>query len=178
MERSAIYRRALAPIMILAGIFGVTAAIIGILCHLDSMRAFGTLWLGTAVAVIVGVFLIARKQALKDREPFWSPPTRRVAEALSPSLMVGMCAGVVFVVPKLGSEFTTLLTLLWLLFYGLALHAAGFFMPRGMKIFGWFFVIAASVLFTFIGLANIELPFSAHWIMGFFFGVLHLACGA
>ena len=177
MERSAIYRRALAPIMLLAGVLGMVAAAIGILCHLDSMRAFGTLWLGTAAAVITGAFLIARKQALKDCEPFWSPPTRRVAEALLSPLMVGMCLGVVFVVPKLGDEFDTLLALLWLLFYGLALHAAGFFMPRGMKIFGWFFVIVACGLFTFIGLTNIELPFSAHWLMGFFFGVLHLAYG-
>jgi hypothetical protein len=80
-------------------------------------------------------------------------------------------------VPKPGNEFATLLTLLWLLFYGLALHSAGFFMPRGMKVFGWFFIIAACGLFTFIGLANIELPFSAHWLMGFFFGGLHLAYG-
>ena len=54
MERSAIYRRALAPIMIFAGLLGIAAAAIGLSCHLETMRAFGTLWLGTAVIVVAG----------------------------------------------------------------------------------------------------------------------------
>ena len=58
------------------------------------MRAFGALWLGTAAFVVAGAFLIARRQAIKDHEPFWSPPTRRVAQALLPPLLAGMCFGV------------------------------------------------------------------------------------
>ena len=93
MERSAIYRRALAPIMLFAGTLGVAAAAVGLLFHLDSMRAFGALWLGTAVVTVAGALLIARQQALKDKEAFWSPPTRRVGQALLPPLLAGMVLG-------------------------------------------------------------------------------------
>ena len=71
MERSAVYRRALAPIMLYAGALGVIAAATGLIFHLDAMRAFCSLWLGTAALAIGGAFLIARRQALKDKESFW-----------------------------------------------------------------------------------------------------------
>ena len=66
MERSALYRRALAPMMLFAGTLGVVAAAIGLLFHVESTRAFGMLWLATAAIVIAGAFLIVRRQAIKD----------------------------------------------------------------------------------------------------------------
>ena len=57
MERSAVYRRALAPIMLFAGVSGVAAAAAGLLFHLDSLRAFGALWLGPA-AIVVGACVV------------------------------------------------------------------------------------------------------------------------
>ncbi|HEU6447661.1 MAG TPA: hypothetical protein VFV23_04405 [Verrucomicrobiae bacterium] len=177
MERAAVYRRALAPIMLFAGTLGTLACVAGIVFHLDSMQAFGALWLGTAVIVVVGAFLIARRQAIGDRENFWSPPTRRVAQALLPPLFAGMFfSGILIFV---GVNNILLLTFIWILFYGCALHSAGFFMPRGMKIFGWLFIGLACVIlcaFAFIIPENFE--FNVHWLMGFFFGALHLAYGA
>jgi len=41
MERSALYRRALAPILLFAGTLGVTAAAVGLLLHLNPIRALG-----------------------------------------------------------------------------------------------------------------------------------------
>src|SRR5580704_17346270 len=114
MERSAIYRRALAPIMIFAGLLGVAAAAIGLCFHLDSMRAFGALWLGTAVVVVAGAFLISRRQAIKDKENFWSPPTRRVGQALLPPLFAGMFLGSAFVF--VGNN-SVILAFIWLFFY-------------------------------------------------------------
>jgi hypothetical protein len=181
MERSAVYRRALAPIMLFAGVLGILAAATGLLFHLDSTRAFGVLWLGTAVFVIVGAFLIARRQALKDSEKFWSPPTRRIAQALLPPLTAGTCVGLVIVGVAdrgLGSGFNLLLTLVWLLFYGCALHSAGVFMPRGMKLFGWIFIVLACGILCFFVIVQPEANLNEHWLMGFFFGVLHLAYGA
>jgi hypothetical protein len=181
MERSAIYRRALAPIMLFAGALGVVAAASGLLFRLDSMRAFGSLWLGTAAVVVVGALLITRQQALKDKEPFWSPPTRRVAQALLPPLFAGMFLGMVFTMLPGGGpvDFTFLLPFLWALFYGLALQAAGFFMPRGVKWFGWIYIGSACAVLCFFTVAQPDLDFnlSAHWLMGFFFGILHLAYG-
>jgi hypothetical protein len=177
MERSALYRRALAPIMLFTGALGVVAAAIGILFHLDSMRVFGALWLGTAVVVVSGVFFIARRQAIKDRESFWSPPTQRVGQALLPPLFAGMLLGFVFTFVGLANP--AILTFIWLFFYGCALHSAGFFMPHGMKWFGWLFILSASIaLLLLVMVVPPTAEFSAHWLMGFFFGVLHLAYGA
>ena len=51
-------------------------------------------------------------------------------------------------------------------------------MPRGVKCFGWLF-IASAIGFSYIfALGWLSFDFSAHWLMGFFFGVLHLAYGA
>jgi hypothetical protein len=181
MERSALYRRALAPIMLFAGTLGVVAAGCGLLLHLNSVRMFGLLWLGTAIVAIAGAFLIARRQSLKDKESFWSPPTRRVAQALLPPLSAGLCVslvGIYLVSSGVGGGFNLVLALTWLLFYGCALHAAGFFMPRGMKLFGWLFIGFACAIMFFLTFVEPEIQLNAHWLMGFCFGVLQLAYGA
>jgi hypothetical protein len=179
MERSAVYRRALAPIMIFAGLLGLAAAATGLLFHLDSMRAFGGLWLGTAAFVVAGAFFIARRQAIKDHEPFWSPPTRRVTQALIPPLLAGMAIGVCpAFFPEAEKDLNFGSVIVWIMFYGCALHAAGFFMPRGVKVFGWLFIVSACGVFYAFALGDLNSNFSAHWLMGFFFGVLHLAYGA
>jgi hypothetical protein len=175
MERAAIYRRALAPIMLFAGALGTAAAATGILFHLNSLRRFGALWLGTAAIVVAGAFLIARRQALKEHEDFWSPPTRRVGQALLPALLAGMILGGTFA--WIGLANPMILTFIWLLFYGCALHSAGFFMPRGMKWFGGTFVGLACVLLGLAAVAPPKMEINAHWLMGFFFGGLHLAYG-
>ncbi len=178
MERSAIYRRALAPIMLFTGFVGVVAAVIGILFHFNSTRSFGWLWLAVAAFAVGCSFVIARRQAIEDLEPFWSPPTKRVAQALLPPLTAGLITGVAFIFSSASFNLAPLLALLWMLFYGSALHAASFFMPRSMKMFAWIFIIGASGLLIVSSLTNIEIKFNVHELMGFFFGVLHLACGA
>ena len=179
MERSALYRRALAPIMLFVGVIGVLAAGAGLLLHLDPPLVFGALWLSAAVVAIAGAFFIVRRQALKDKEPFWSPPTRRVAQTLLPPLTAGMVVGVIFtLLPMSGFiDFTLLLPFLWALFYGCALHSAGFFMSRGVKWFGWIYILLACGILCFLIVVNPDSAISGHWFMGFFFGVLHLAYG-
>jgi uncharacterized membrane protein len=50
-------------------------------------------------------------------------------------------------------------------------------MPRGMRLFGWAFVIAGCALFA-VGIPDqLHRVNVAYGIMGFFFGVLHLAYG-
>lgn len=186
MERSALYRRALAPIMLFAGTLGIVAAAIGLLFHLDSMRSFGVLWLGTAIIAVIGSFLIARRQAVQDKEPFWSPPTRRVGQALLPALFVGFCLSVPFIIENPDPLLTALnhgrmlfVALAWILFYGCALTSAGFFMPRGIKFFGWLFIAGGCVVFYYFSTSeSADVEFNTHLLMGFFFGGLHLAYGA
>jgi hypothetical protein len=182
MERSALYRRALAPIMLSAGAIGVVAAASGLLFHLNSPQEFGELWLGTAIGVIVVAFFIARQQAFKSKEKFWSPPTRRVGQALLPPLLCGMVLGGALILVDDMWEYLPWLPFFWSLFYGLALHAAGFFMPRGVRWFGWIYIIVGCSFLSYFVMYEPDYyfnpHFNPHWLMGFFFGVLHLAYGA
>jgi hypothetical protein len=176
MERSAVYRRALAPIMLFAGTLGVIAAATGILFNQDSMRSFGALWLGTAAMVVAGAFLIARRQAVKDRENFWSPPTRRIGQALLPPLFAGMFLGFTFAFG--GFTNPTFIAVFWLFFYGCALHSAGFFISQGMRRFGWVLIGFTCAILCFLTFFSPAADINAHALMGFFFGGLHLAYGA
>jgi hypothetical protein len=181
MERSALYRRALAPIMIFAGTIGVAAGLAGWLCQIESNRGFVWLWLGAAVFSLAGALLLVRRQALKDAEPFWSPPTRRVSQALLPAFFVGLVTAVVILAFS-GSEshqdFQVMVLVLWCWFYGCAVHAAGFFMPRGVRWLGWIFIFIGSILLAFLsfGLRGLE-RVPPHLLMGGIFGGLHLAYG-
>jgi len=174
MERSAVYRRALAPVMTLTGVLGLAAALGGWLGKIESPRAFVVYWLVVSLAAIIGAFLLVRRQALKESEPFWSPPTRRVTQAALPPLSAGLILTLIASFKTDGADMLRL-PVGWIILYGCALHAAGFFMPRGMKIFGWAFVLGgcALAIFDWPG----PLYVYAHGMMGFFFGALHLAYG-
>jgi hypothetical protein len=178
MERAALYRRALAPIMLTTGALGTIASAVGVLLKLNTARNFVLLWLATAVVAVATAFLLARRQALKEREPFWSPPTRRVAEALLPALFSGMFLGLLFLQADVPAELGFVMALLWILFYGCALHAAGFFMVRGMRLFGWLFIAGSVVSFVLRVAVDLDMNARhAHLLMGVFFGLLHLLYG-
>ena len=183
MERAAVYRRALAPIMLLTGIVGLSAAFMGWLLKIDSPGAFIAYWIVISLLPLAGSFVLIRAQALRDGEPFWSPPTRRVTQAILPPFVAGLVGSTLMFV-HLGSIQRDLaqviglawLPLGWIVLYGCAIHAAGFFMPRGIKLFGWAFIAGGCALFA-IGLPKVPLPLYAHGVMGLFFGLLHLAYG-
>jgi hypothetical protein len=178
MERSALYRRALAPIMILSGIIGIAAGLTGWLCGIESNRGFVYLWVVTAIISLAGALILMRRQALKDSEPFWSPPTRRVCQALLPAFFVGLVMACLILAfsSSSGSEgIQHLLIILWVLFYGCAVHAAGFFMLRGIRWLGWIFVIVGCVLLGSLNLGVDRLQ--PNLLMGGIFGGLHLAYG-
>lgn len=181
MERSAVYRRALAPVMIFAGLAGVAGGVIGWLGRIDTCRGFVWLWMTVALFSLAGSLLLVRRQALKDSEPFWSPPTRRVSQALLPAFFVGLLLAVTLLV-QLGDSADQyallLLQIFWCLFYGCAVHAAGFFMPRGIRWLGWVFIAIGAVLL--ICFCTVSLRFrqaSPNLLMGGVFGGLHLAYG-
>src|SRR5438477_5017538 len=133
MERSALYRRALAPIMIFNGLLGSAAALLGWLLRIEAPRSFILYWASVALFALAGSFLLVRRQALKESEAFWSPPTRRITQAVLPGLVVGFCiGGLVFI--SAGAEASNRndmlgifwLPLTWVILYGCAVHAAGF----------------------------------------------------
>src|SRR5215470_15729002 len=93
MERSAVYRRALAPVMTFTGLVGLLAALFANYYTIESFPQFPVYWMLVSLVAIGGDFLLVRRQSIKEREPFWSPPTRRVSQALMPALFVGATAG-------------------------------------------------------------------------------------
>jgi hypothetical protein len=189
MERSALYRRALAPVMLLAGSVGLLGAVAG--CHIPiaTPRAFAAYWMGLAAVTVALAYLLVRRQALKEAEPFWSPPTRRVTQAFLPAIAAGFLITVAVCAsmgrPRLLESMTfyasglaafVWLPALWLVLYGCAFHAAGFFLPRGMKLFGYLMLLGGCGLF-WIAFRQPPGFRAGHVVMGTFFGGLHLAYG-
>lgn len=180
MERSALYRRALAPIMLFAGALGVAAAVAGIVFRIEELHGFCQLWMGVAVFVLMGAILISRRQALRDREPFWSPPARRITAAFVPALTLGTCLG--FGMLRLANDEVPqflMVPALWIALYGCALHSGGHFAAGGLRKFAWLFIIPGCIALPWFiyprGVVSWQVP---HAVMGAWFGVLHLAYGA
>lgn len=188
MERSAIYRRALAPIMLTLGVVGVGAGLLGYVLALEGSRRFSAYWLGVSVIALATAYLQMRVQAIRDREEFWSPPTRRVTQAIAPALFVGgvLAAGITIVPERLffvppgiliGAPGWQLPPI-WMLLYGCAIHAAGFFMPRGFRLFGWAYIIAGACIFLAMLYLKDGVPMRlGHLFMAVAFGGPHLAYG-
>jgi hypothetical protein len=167
MERSALYRRALAPIMICTGVIGIGGAVLGWALPLESDRRFELYWMIVAIVAVLGALVLIRRQAVRQGEVFWSPPMRRVAQAMLPAMLVGFVAACFYHDPFA-------LVVIWPVLYGLAMHAAGFFMPRGIRLFGWIF-LAVGLLLYFIEPRSLAI--SPHLLMGLIFGASHLAYG-
>jgi hypothetical protein len=179
MERAAVYRRALAPVCLLTGVVGLIAGGVGWVTHCDSPRRFVLFWFGVAAATLAGAFVVIRRQALRERQSFWSPPTRRVAQAMLPCLFIGWVAGLMLAFVANDQSLTCAAVPVWMALYGAALHAGGFFMQRGIKWFGWAFIAGGTVLLLYLVIRQSLPEFRfAHAFMGLVFGGLHLVYGA
>jgi hypothetical protein len=187
MERSALYRRALAPIMLIVGSIGSLAGFFAFYLKSDSLyrkqgwTAFILFWLITGLFALIASFLSVRRQALKESEPFWSPPTRRVTFALAPPLVVGLFLGIGKLIALNSNTFLIepyLLPGLWMIFYGCALCSAGFFMARGIRLLGLIFLICGMIYLS-INWIDLDFPklLQCHICMAATFGGLHLAYG-
>ncbi|HOC57170.1 MAG TPA: hypothetical protein PKI20_16245 [Verrucomicrobiota bacterium] len=177
MERSALYRRALAPIMSFAGLAGLAAAGGGCEAGIASGRAFVLYWLAVAAVTLAGVSLLVRRQALRDRETFWSLPTRRVARAAALPLAAGLVFSLVLLLLDVGHS-RWMFIFPNLFFYACALHAAGFFMSRGIRLFSWGLIVLGGVCLVVVPRFQTEPnPVVDHALMGGFFGLLHLGYG-
>src|SRR5208282_458048 len=100
-----------------------------------------------------------------------------IAQAVFPSLFVGLVFALV-IVANYSNSFDLPASVYfvpgWALLYGFALHSAGFFMPRGVRLFGWFFV--ASGLAMILGMSQMKYV-SGNLAMGVIFGGFHLGHG-
>lgn len=178
MERTAVYRRALAPLSLVVGGIGMVSGIVAWLSDIRGTVAFVVWWFVTGLIAAGAGFFKVRTQALKDQEPVWSPPTKRVFQALAPPLVSGFITGIIFIVLELDTHIgISFLPILWMLFFGSGLHSAGFFMKRGIRLLGWIFILTAlielALLVIFPQLRDNSL--AGHFIMATVFGGYNLA---
>jgi len=179
MEHVGLYRRALAPVAIFVGVLGIAAAVFAQAVGWTEPNHFTSYWMGVAVISILSALLLIRSQALKGGEKFWSPPTRRVAKAMAPMLAAGLGLGLLELLHAPMDRDGVSLAAMWMILYGGALHSAGFFMQRGLRLLGWIFVFIG-IFCLFISESQ-ELSWladsQAHWVMGWAFGVNNLVYG-
>ncbi|MBI1839602.1 MAG: hypothetical protein HYR88_01975 [Verrucomicrobia bacterium] len=176
MERSAVYRLALAPPMVLAGNLGTLGALLALRLHVESGPRFALFWMSVCLLAILGALFLTRRQAMGAGEPLWSMPARRVVFAALPALILGGASGLIAHLSGAGSLRGASL---WLGFYGCALHAAGFFTVRGMRLMG-LMLIALALLGLLIDaeMIPITLKSPGNFMMGLGFGISHLAYAA
>jgi len=182
MEQASVYRRAMAPVAIIVGSLGLAAAGLAQAVDWTGPERFAGYWLGVAMMSTMAALLLIRRQALKSKEEFWSPPTRRVAQAMAPLLVTGLGLGLLEILRAPGERDSIQLVALWMVLYGGALHAAGFFMRRGLKLMGWIFVVIGSLSLFFheldkLGLMSWISGDHAHLLMGWAFGANNLIYG-
>lgn len=187
MERAALYRRTLAPLMLATGVIGTAASGIGLLVPIRSPQAFLALWLAAAILALGLSLLIVRRQAITAKEPFSTPASRRVIGALYAPL----CAGAFLTLPVIvllgtgrvavAETVLPLVMCAWMGFYGCGLNAAGQYSSRGVRLLGWGFIGAGALLVTLhVGgywlpkLDSRELWGNSHATMGLTFGGFHL----
>lgn len=180
MERAALYRRALAPVMMATGLIATAGAVVGLAARIENLHAFVQLWMATGMAGIVATLLVARRQSLQERDPFFSPPARRVIAALIPALLVGGSLGAGFLqLPNGAARGYLMVPVLWIALYGCALHAAGWFTTRGLRWFGLVNLLPACLALPFVMRPPGECPWQTpHLVMGAWLGILHLAFGS
>ena len=179
MEQASVYRRAMAPVAIVVGLIGLAATGLAQTVDWAGPSRFAGYWLGVAFVAAMVALLLIRQQALSSKEDFWSPPTRHVAQALIPLLTAGLGLGLLEILNQPDARDSIRLTALWIILYGGALHAAGFFMRRGIRLLGWIFVIIGSLCLCFHELE--QTPWlngkHAHLLMGWAFGANNLMYG-
>jgi len=177
MERVSVYRRALAPVAITVGLLGLAAAGLAVAMGWTGEGRFAGYWLAVAVVALLAVLFLVRRQAIRDKEEIMPPTMRRVVRALAPMLLAGLGLGVLEILAKEHRDSIRLIAL-WMVLYGGALHAAGFFMQRGLRWLGSIFMFCGALCLCLHELGYVPaLKENAHWLMGWAFGANHLAYG-
>lgn len=183
MERAGLYRRALAPVMLLVGVVGVGAAIGAQYALVNTYADFLRWWVTTCLVAMLVVIGFARQQAWREKEPLLTAPAKRVVSALLAPYLSALVVSTPFRLITVDmSDHNTLLPLywligLWLLLHGCALNAAGMFISLGVRRLAWVFVLAGVALIALAFSHSLYEQMDPHLLMGATFGGFHLVAG-
>lgn len=198
MERATVYRTISWPTALFGGTLAVIlsallffreqAAISGAEGEerLISERAWVLCWI---VALVVtssfNVFLVARKSK-REKRLFFSPGLKMALRAFVPPMLAGGVVGTGLTLSGTAAMGASI----WVICYGLALHATRSLAPKSIPRLGWAFLLAgiAAFFYTWSDGSNplpavgapdhMESPMlEANLIMGICFGVFHLLYG-
>ena len=178
MERASVYRRALAPVSMAAGGMGLIAAGVAEVTGWTTDSHFAFYWLAVAFLTGAAALGLVRRQA---RRPVRNFGHRRPGGWRGPVADVygGIRLGVLEVMTPVASRDSIRLVALWMILYGGALHSAGFFMRRGLKLLGCAYVLgglgilALKLFMTSVDWTTVE----PHWLMAAAFGLGNLFYG-
>lgn len=180
MERSSVYRRKMAPMMLAAAVIGTLAGFGADVLKVQTPRMFAGYWGGIACVILLVSGYIVRSQAIRNRETFWTAPTWRIFVAFLPTIVVGGAVGVAYMLgpeTSIGLAGHVMLTA-WCVLYGLGLHAAGFFVAKGIRRMGWVFILLGLFFGYLLIVANPTfLKVTANFLMTAVFGGLHMFSG-
>lgn len=184
MERAGLYRRALAPVMLLVGFVGIGSAIGARYCLVNTYGGFFRWWDWTCLIAFFVALGFARQQAWRAKEPLLTPPTKRVAAALMAPYLIGLVASIPFrsiVSVRFQNPddwfLVHYLVGFWLMLHGSALNAAGMFISLGVRRLGWVFLLAgAAVIVNTVYRVFYQIA-EPHILMGLTFGGFHLLAG-
>ncbi len=185
MERAGLYRRALAPTMLLVGLVGVGTAAGAAYSMAKSLASFCLFWGVACFLSMLSAIVIARQQALRASEKLLTAPARRIASSVAAPYFVAAVItfflvrteGYVYGWEAMTNQSSVLIGT-WLLLHGCALNSAGVFISRGVRLLGVAFLLTGSSLF--VGPWPLNL---CHWVsdphalMGATFGGFHLVAG-
>lgn len=180
MERAAVYRRKMAPMMFVAAGLGTLGGFTAKYAGIDTAKEFSLYWGSIACVILLVSGYIVRGQAIGSGEEFWTAPTKRIFQAFLPVFVIGGALGLGYVLGPGGLLHVNghLLCIAWCCLYGLGLHSAGFFVAKGIRRLGMFFIVAG-LLMGFLATKPVEafLRMDPNFIMGAVFGGLHLMSG-
>jgi hypothetical protein len=150
--------------MIGAGIIGSATAVLS--PHVESPRAWLSLWLGAAVAAIAVTLVLIARKARQSGQSLRAGPARTFALAFAPPLVAGALLTAALAI----NESWTFLPGMWLVSYGAAVVSGGAFSVRAVPVMG-------TVLIA-LGAVALFAPAAAHlWLLGAGFGGVHLVFG-
>jgi len=156
MERATVYRAISAPAALFGGIVALVTGIVmaskqwGLEHSIKdpevlSPERFYLIWVG--VLAVAGTFnaVLLWHGSKRRGESFYSSGMKLAMRATVPPMLAG---GLVSIILLKAGVSRADCALLWVVFYSLALLAAGSFAPRSMRWLGWMFFCAGLALFS------------------------------